>query len=302
VALVLDYSAGIPGAKAIKDRGYVGAVRYIGLPGYTKNTDADELADFNRHGLGMALVWEHYAGDWRGGRAAGWEHYRKARAHASAIGFPENRPIYMAVDQDVVTADEFRLATDYVRGAIEAAGNAQWRVGVYGEHDVCRVVHSAFPGIFPWQCRAWSGTPPRMYEPRRLYQFAGYVYVSGIGCDENAVNHPDWGQHNYSATAPKEDDMSGRLVMGEWAPGENQQHTLTLPTASPGWFGLAVGWESAQIHAVWYIKDGRTYLGEEPSFELPHDDRWWRELPKGTDQISIQFTSTRPVAYSVELP
>jgi hypothetical protein len=58
--LVLDYSAGFPGAAAIRRAGYGGAVRYIGFPSRVKCTTAGELADFDRHGLGMALVYEDH--------------------------------------------------------------------------------------------------------------------------------------------------------------------------------------------------------------------------------------------------
>jgi hypothetical protein len=201
MAEVLDYSAGLPGAAAIKRAGYIGAIRYIGLAGYTKNTTQAELDDFTRHGLGMALVFEWHAEDWRGGYNAGARYYRQARAHADQIGFPAHRPIYMAVDQDVVSPAEFAAALDYLRGARDAAGGRPELIGVYGEHDVVRAA-AAWRGSsgdrlcdWFWQCRAWSGTPPRLFPGRHLYQHAGYVTVGGIQCDYNDVLRPDWGQH-----------------------------------------------------------------------------------------------------------
>lgn len=205
---VLDYSAGFPGAANIKRAGYGGAVRYIGTPGNIKCATAAELRDFTANGLGMALVFEQYATDWRGGWQAGFDNYRRARAHATAIGFPATRPIYMAVDQDVVSAGEFQQALDYLRGARDAAGGDPGLVGVYGEHDVCHAAAS-WRGMngerlcdWFWQCRAWSGTPVRLFAGRHLYQQVGTVTVGGVGCDINDVLRDDWGQHL------AEDDMS----------------------------------------------------------------------------------------------
>lgn len=208
MARVADYSAGFPGAAALKKAGYVGAVRYIGLPGYRKCTTKAELDDFVAHELGMALVFEHLATDWRGGYNAGRANMRRALDHAYAIGWPaDDRPIYMAVDQDVVTATEFDTAMSYLAGAADAH-KGKSSTGPYGEYDVCaRSLAAGF--AWQWQCRAWSGTrtyPHGHLAAARLYQYYGHpstgpggtagpnVVVNGIECDTNEVLHPDWGQ------------------------------------------------------------------------------------------------------------
>lgn len=199
---VLDYSAGYPGAAAIKKAGFVGAARYIGLPGYTKCATKAELDDFTAHGLGMALVFEHFATDWRGGYQAGRANMRRALDHAYAIGWKaDGRPIYMAVDQDVVTPGEFDAAMEYLDGAGDAH-QGPGSTGPYGEHDVC--ARSAVAGFaWQWQCRAWSGVPtPKLFGGRRLYQHYGNPdggpnpVVGGVECDVNDALVDDWGQHN----------------------------------------------------------------------------------------------------------
>lgn len=197
--LVLDYSAGQPGAAAIQrtvidGQPVIGAVRYIGFPNRKKCTTAGELRDFTAHGLGMALVYEDNADDWRGGLARGREAGARARSHATAIGFPADRPIYMAIDRDVVSAVEFAVMVEYLRGAAQSLGGLD-QVGVYGEFDVCIRAQQAGVATYFWQCRAWSGTPPRLFAARDLYQRVGTVQVGGIGCDINDVLQPDWGQH-----------------------------------------------------------------------------------------------------------
>jgi hypothetical protein len=197
---VLDYSSGKPGAVAIKAAGFLGAVRYIGFPSRRKCTTAAELADFTGHGLGMALVYEDSASDWLGGFARGVDAGRRARDHANAIGFPADRPIYMAVDRDVVTEAEFRTMVDYLRGAAGPLGGVRL-TGVYGEHDVCARAAQAATATWFWQCRAWSGTPPRLFAGRHLYQRVGQVTVGGITCDINDVVATDWGQHTAQSVA-----------------------------------------------------------------------------------------------------
>lgn len=214
MARVVDYSAGKPGAAAIKAAGYVGAVRYIGFddpanPNTKKCTTAAELADFDAHGLGMALVFEQTAGQWRGGAEQGRADARRAREHANRIGFPADRPIFMAIDQDVTTEADFRLVDAYLNGAAEVLGH-EW-TGPYGEHDVC--VRARRRGFgWSWQCRAWSGSinpetgyPYAFDKEAQLYQHFGNPdgggrnpVISGIECDVNDVLSPDWGQHNAS--------------------------------------------------------------------------------------------------------
>jgi hypothetical protein len=198
VSQVLDYSAGFPGAQAIADAGYVGAARYVGFPGRRKCTTAGELADFTAHGLGMALVFEEATGNWRLGRHGGEYDAQRARAHANAIGFPADRPIYMAIDQDVVTSGEFDVMLDYLRGASGPLGGPGL-TGVYGEADVIDHARDAFAAAWFWQTAAWSRG--RRTEAH-LYQHVGTVYVGGIACDTNEVMAADWGQHN-----AQEDDV-----------------------------------------------------------------------------------------------
>jgi hypothetical protein len=190
MAQVLDYVTR-PTAQQIVDAQYVGAVRYIGFPGRAKCTDAHELAEFTRLGLGMALVFEDTTTTWRGGRAAGAHSARLGRAHADAIGFPAGRPLYLAVDQDVVNTGEFDIMLDYLRGAGDVLGPGL--VGVYGEADVIDRARDAGVAAWLWQTVAWSrGRKTTAH----LFQHAGYVYVGGRQCDANDVLAADWGQHN----------------------------------------------------------------------------------------------------------
>ena len=209
---VLDYSSGFPGAAAIGLAGYVGAVRYIGAPGNPKCTTVEELEDFEAHGLGMALVFERAQRDWADGYAAGQLAAAVARNHADGVGFPPDRPIYFAIDTDIVSAADFSTVIDYVRGACSVMGAE--RTGVYGEYDVCRRVASSGYARYYWQCRAWSGTPPQRYAGQ-LYQSGRQVTVAGVVCDENDVLSDDWGQHPAPEDGDMTPDQANRLIWCE---------------------------------------------------------------------------------------
>lgn len=200
---VLDYSAGLIDGQAIKNAGYGGAVRYIGFPDRRKCTTKSEFDRFTAAGIGMALVFENNTTDWRGGFAQGAASGRLARNHANAISFSADRPIYMAIDQDV-TGIDFNLAMQYLHGASTTLGGA-YATGVYGEADVIdrarayRVDGKSVCSFF-WQTAAWSHGRKTT---ANLFQHVGVVYVGGIACDINDVLTDDWGQHDY-----KGDDMS----------------------------------------------------------------------------------------------
>jgi Rv2525c-like, glycoside hydrolase-like domain len=207
MTIVADYSGGFPGAKALKEAGFIGAVRYIGSPGNIKCATAAELRDFLANGISMSLVFEQTAGQWRYGYSQGQRDAIAARAHASDIGYPLNRPIYFAIDQDVVTADEFKQVDAYADGWASVLGHDL--CGPYGEYAVvARCWNRGFK--WTWQCRAWSGS--EYFAQRKLFQYYGSPYtpdgrnvvVNGIEVDTNEVNAADWGQTGGS-TMSKQD-------------------------------------------------------------------------------------------------
>lgn len=197
---IVDYSTGFPGAAAIRAAGYGGAVRYVGYPDRRKCTTKAELTDFTDHEIGMALVYENTTGEWRGGYVAGQAAGMRAREHANAIGFPADRPVYMAVDEDVVSESEFRSVLDYLRGAGSTLGGSGV-TGLYGEADVIQRARDAGVASWFWQTAAWSR---RLRVEAHLYQYAASVAIRGIDCDVNDVLAADWGQHNYTGS----DDVS----------------------------------------------------------------------------------------------
>lgn len=187
----LDYSAGFPRPEVIKRYGFVGAIRYIGFPERIKCATAGEYVAFDNAGIGMALVFQNRTDDWLGGYQVGAAYGPQARKHATAIGFPQHRPIYAAIDRDV-TAGQFPVMLDYLRGFQEGNGGPGM-IGVYGEADVIDHARNANVAHWFWQTKAWSGG---RVTDAHLFQLTGTTYVDGIACDINNVLADDWGQHN----------------------------------------------------------------------------------------------------------
>ncbi|HEX5119861.1 MAG TPA: GH25 family lysozyme [Pseudonocardiaceae bacterium] len=108
------------------------------------------------------------------------------------------------------------------------------------------------------------------------------------------------------APVRKVDDMA--VITGDWPAGTDQKHKLICPvgTASTltakAWFSLATGWSAGATGHVWFIGTSGTaahYLHDE-TWTLAMDARKWWALPDGTDQVSVEFTSTTPIGWAVE--
>ncbi|WP_052373131.1 glycoside hydrolase domain-containing protein [Amycolatopsis taiwanensis] len=303
MATVLDYSDGFPGAGAIAAAGHIGAVRYIGFPGRRKCTTAAELADFSRHGIGMALVYEDFNGDWLNGYAGGQSSAQRARNHANAVGFPASRPIYMAVDRDVVTAAQFDVMAAYLAGAGSVLGRGL--TGVYGEHDVCARAAGDGVASWFWQCRAWSGTPVRLFPGRHLYQGVGTVRVGGVDCDVSDVLRDDWGQHNHINTFLKEIDPMSVIPFSlpYAADFDNVALPFEVGTSSSviaqGWVSLLATFGDSNYEVI-CLKGGQVVPFKSQSAAtvgvLKENTRVFFQFPDGAEGLAIRYKNLTPGA------
>ncbi|MGW1678624.1 glycoside hydrolase domain-containing protein [Saccharopolyspora sp. NPDC002376] len=140
--------------RQLKSAGFDFVVRYVGTPGRRKNITAAEFRDMTGAGVGVALVFENRAGNALAGRAAGARNARAALEGARSFGWPHDRPIYMAVDQDITTESQMRTVVEYLRGAGDVLGIE--RIGVYGEADVVDRAQREGVARWFWQTKAWS--------------------------------------------------------------------------------------------------------------------------------------------------
>jgi LysM repeat protein len=177
----VDYSWARPGAKAIHDGGYTFAARYLSYDTSGKNISSEEASDLLNNGVSIVLVWEQAANDALQGHDKGVAEATDALAQARAIGFPEDRPIYFAVDFDEADTDQQNNALyDYFRGVVEVIGFN--RVGIYAGYYPVKRVHEQGLAKWLWQTLAWSGG--QVYDGIHIYQNGASAFGNGADVDE----------------------------------------------------------------------------------------------------------------------
>ena len=190
----LDYSSGRPDLKKAKSLGYGFVVRYLFAP--TKGVTRIEATAIRASGLGLVVVYEEYAGRAKEGTAAGVEDGKIALAFARAIGFPETKPIYFAVDFQPTTA-QLPVIVLYLRGVASVIGSN--RVGVYGSFAVVEHCFALCAARFFWQTYAWSGG--KVSPHAHLLQYLNGQVVAGASVDLNESRQLDFGAWDATVVA-----------------------------------------------------------------------------------------------------
>lgn len=142
----------IPPAQ-LRAAGYAGAFLYLSHDD-GKSAHPPDVQALHGEGRGIGLVFEDEAARWRGGHSQGVADGVFANRAANLLGHPVTLPLYCAIDQDVVTEQDFLLALDYVRG-FDSAGPRRGRG--YGEYDLIERLFAGGLGD-GWQTCAWSGS------------------------------------------------------------------------------------------------------------------------------------------------
>ena len=206
---VLDYSAGVPPAAAIRAAGHDGVIRYISPPraGWMlgKPIQKTELGDLQAHGLEVAFVWQFGKeddSDVMRGYNGGLADAQAAQRKLDELGCNDH-PVFFAVDFPISLDEWNGTASEYFRACCEVLGRE--RVGIYGHSRV--IAWAAVDGLIAdlgggkflaWQTAAWSGGV--LSTEAVLYQRPGSETVGGVDCDINFVLADYWGQHPNGTT------------------------------------------------------------------------------------------------------
>jgi len=132
-SLAADYSYARPPVARLKQLGYATVVRYISATTSTKNVSFNEVQAIRAAGLNLLLVWEMRATDALGGGPVGAASGAAALKVLRGLGYPEDVPVLVAVDQDI-TSKTVAVAIAYLAGFARAV--APYPIGVYGDADI----------------------------------------------------------------------------------------------------------------------------------------------------------------------
>lgn len=93
----------------------------------------------------------------------------RAVQYASKLVQPTGTPIYFAVDYDAgASSRSLARVYAYFAAVIPIVESWGYDVGVYGSHDVCKLVRNKFGLKYAWQTKAWS--KGKRYINASLYQ------------------------------------------------------------------------------------------------------------------------------------
>lgn len=184
-----DYASARPDLDALKAAGCFVA-RYVCAVVGTKIITRKEADDIRAHGLGLVLVYEQYIYRPREGRSAGHADAVVALAQARAAGFPEDRPIYFAVDFDARPAEQ-PVIDEYLRGAAEVMGLA--RTGVYGGINLIDRCWASKTATWFWQTGAWSYGKESVHANFVQMTAQNGTVIGGAKVDINETRQADWG-------------------------------------------------------------------------------------------------------------
>jgi len=149
-------------AQNIRNAGYDFVARYLSQSTWKRIT-ATEAGQLKGAGLGIVFVYEDAptgADYFSYGR--GQVDATRAAQQANALNAPSGTTIYFAVDYDASADDVTNAIIPYFQGAVSgmnsfvsAAGNPQYRIGVYGSGATCMALSAA--GLAPQGWLACAG-------------------------------------------------------------------------------------------------------------------------------------------------
>lgn len=203
VGTVLDYAAGVPSGRSVKEAGHMGAVRYVSQPRpdsvnwmKAKPVRLTETQDFAANGLFTASVYQFgraETADWLQGAAGAAVHAPQAISLHRAAGGPNGKPIYIAIDDNPTRTQYVNQIRPYLRTFQAALAAAGLKTGVYGNYNTIQWCIEDGIGTYFWQ-HDW-GSGGKLHPRANLHQKAKWqTHIDGHLCDINNVYTTDWGQ------------------------------------------------------------------------------------------------------------
>lgn len=186
----IDYAWSRPSVTAMTAAGVKFIARYLSNDS-SKNLTRAEATSVNAADIWCVVVWETTAARATAGRQAGRDDALTALRLARALGMPEDRPIYFAVDFDA-NSKHFPDIREYFIGVASADGMGKERVGMYGGYAPINYAFDSGLITWGWQTYAWSGGK---WDPRaHIQQYQNGMTLGGAGVDYDRAMYDDYGQ------------------------------------------------------------------------------------------------------------
>lgn len=292
-----DYSTPSVTGSQLAHYGIKFACRYASTSGNAKNLTAAEVLDLTLHEIDIVSVFETNATRAMGGSPAGQADYASAIAQHRALGMPDSRPMYFAVDFDAAASDMPEIFS-YFEGINAVA--APYTIGVYGGFAVCRELDVRKLVDYIWQTSAWSGGA--WLPQAHIRQVAQQMHIGGNQVDLDWAQTDDYGQWHYRKV---DSGMNVDIPAGDNAHICFGVAGLTKLRLHQGWGETVDVW---QLVAIGDSTDPATanYLanlqGGPDNTTTPvvwHADHPGPiELPAGTTQVSLRYSSDHPFTAS----
>lgn len=156
-----------------------------------KNLTAAECAAYHAANVAVCLVWENTGSETLKGYAQGVTDGKEARRQARLLGFPDDRPIYHAIDFDASSAQLSGPIAYYFRGVAAAEGSVSL-VGAYGGVRQIGYLLDQHLVTYAWQTYAWSGGAWDLRA--QAQQYHNGVQLAGGTVDLDRAMTDDYGQ------------------------------------------------------------------------------------------------------------
>lgn len=187
----IDYAWSKPSVAAMTSAGVKFIARYLSNDP-SKNLTRAEATAANAADIWCVVVWETTAARALAGRQAGRDDALTAAYQARALGMPDDRPIYFAVDFDA-KPNNYPAIKEYFIGAASAEGTlGKDRIGMYAGYGPIKWAFDTGLITWGWQTYAWSGG---LWEKRaHIQQYQNGVTLGGKNVDYDRAMYDDYGQ------------------------------------------------------------------------------------------------------------
>jgi hypothetical protein len=185
----VDYSYDHPDPGGLSTVGKTFVMRYVGPGSAGKLLTLSEVDSLVAHHLWIVSLVEGAARGALSGRDTGRDHARWGRDHAHTLGAPAHRPLYFAVDWDLLTS-ELPAVDAYFAGVHDVLPHGE--IGIYGGVRAMRWAVQRGWGAWFYQTYAWSDGS--WYAGNHVEQYRNGVSLVGGTVDLDRGRKVDFGQ------------------------------------------------------------------------------------------------------------